>query len=486
VAIKYVGEFETKLRRRGAPPYTLIWGDPCHVRGNGDGDHVEVRARGMIGTVPASSLMDRSLLEIYVIDVGQGDGILMRTPDDKWHLIDAGVANEAQMLHKGAPNFIGWKFRRDLDVDKVPLENVIVSHPDFDHFGGVTDVLAGDFGRWSGEDGPLRVEVENLYHCGIGRFRDAPQVGATAKGEVPPFPRGEHGVRRRGTFVTELLDGKTSFANPPRPFGRAFGAFARQVASKPRRVRRLSSADRFLPGYEPGDGEVVIRVLGPVLENFGAGRSGLRVLGTESVTINGHSVVLRLDYRQARIILTGDLNDRSQRLLLSYQPEEAFAADVAKACHHGSEEVDLTFTKALQARATVISSGDNEDYSHPRPVVMGASARYGREARDDKGDVMPPLVYSTELARSIRLAQADKLRVPGDGSASETVEAETAEVKPEPKDAEFRSFEYTPVSTDLVYGLVNVRTDGRHILCATLEESGSDFDIKVFEAGVTP
>jgi hypothetical protein len=134
----------------------------------------------------------------------------------------------------------------------------------------------------------------------------------------------------------------------------------------------------------------------------------------------------------------------------------------------------------------VISSGDNEDYSHPRPVVMGASARYGREARDDKGDVMPPLVYSTELARSIRLAQADKLRVPGDGSASETVEAETAEVKPEPKDAEFRSFEYTPVSTDLVYGLVNVRTDGRHILCATLEESGSDFDIKVFEAGVTP
>jgi hypothetical protein len=32
---------------------------------------------------------------------------------------------------------------------------------------------------------------------------------------------------------------------------------------------------------------------------------------------------------------------------------------------------------------------------------------------------------------------------------------------------------------DLVYGLVNVRTDGKEILCATLEEKGDDFDVKV-------
>jgi hypothetical protein len=44
--------------------------------------------------------------------------------------------------------------------------------------------------------------------------------------------------------------------------------------------------------------------------------------------------------------------------------------------------------------------------------------------------------------------------------------------------------ERTPFSTDLVYGLVNVRTDGVHILCATMEEQGTDFDVKVFKAGV--
>jgi hypothetical protein len=42
---------------------------------------------------------------------------------------------------------------------------------------------------------------------------------------------------------------------------------------------------------------------------------------------------------------------------------------------------------------------------------------------------------------------------------------------------------YTPVMVDLVYGLVNVRTDGVNILCATMVEKNNDFDVKVFRAG---
>ena len=38
--------------------------------------------------------------------------------------------------------------------------------------------------------------------------------------------------------------------------------------------------------------------------------------------------------------------------------------------------------------------------------------------------------------------------------------------------------------TSLVYGLVNIRTDGEHVLMATMEEKGTDFDVKVFRAGV--
>jgi hypothetical protein len=38
----------------------------------------------------------------------------------------------------------------------------------------------------------------------------------------------------------------------------------------------------------------------------------------------------------------------------------------------------------------------------------------------------------------------------------------------------------TNIASDLVYGLVNVRTDGTTVLCATLEEKGNDFDYKTF------
>ena len=84
-------------------------------------------ARGRNGWVATDVLTTESLLEIYVIDVGQGDGILIRTPDDKWHLIDAGVENDKQMTKKGTANLLRWKFQEDLRRETVFLENVIVA-----------------------------------------------------------------------------------------------------------------------------------------------------------------------------------------------------------------------------------------------------------------------------------------------------------------------------------------------------------------------
>jgi beta-lactamase superfamily II metal-dependent hydrolase len=477
MSLKFVSPFKTKLETKDSGSFTLLWGDPCHVRGPARGGKVPVIARGEEGLVDQADLGDTGLLEIYVIDVGQGDGILVRTPDDRWHMIDAGVSNESQMLRRGAPNFLRWKFKTDLRRDRAQLENVLITHADFDHYGGFVDILAGEVG---GE--PFPVDIAKLYHAGIGRFAAAPKLGAFVEGRVAPFPRGERGIRREGRFITELLSGKTSFRNPPRPFSEAFGEFARAAAKTAGTIQRLSAADGFLPGYEAGD--LLIRVLGPIEERLEGGGSGLRVLGSDSVTVNGHSIVLRIDFHQARILLTGDLNTRSQKLLASYVPETQFAADVVKACHHGAEDIDPAFTKALQARATVISSGDNESFSHPRPLVMGASGRYGRESRGPKGELLPPLVYSTELARSVALAHAAEVRVPAPAPGKTDFAALTSSVRPE--GGKFEPFSRRPISTDLIYGLVNVRTDGKHVLCATLEENGRDFDIKVFEAGVSP
>jgi beta-lactamase superfamily II metal-dependent hydrolase len=479
MADRYVGAFEATLRDdEGGRISTLIWGDPAHVLST-SGSRSEVIARGRRGWLETSELSDDSLLEIYVIDVGQGDGVLLKMPEGSWHLVDGGTRAERQMTKKTAANFVRWKFIQDLRMDRVSLDSIVVTHGDLDHYGGLIDLLSGRL--YDGRR--FDIEVGTLYHSGLGRFLD-PDLGERVPGEVPPFPQPPRGIRREDTFHVELLDDRDSFVDPPHQFQTNFGEYAALVATVPDRAQRLSHRDEFLPGFEPGERAVTVRVLGPVLEDIGEGRVGLRRTGDEGETLNGHSVVLRLDYGQARILLTGDLNEESQRLLLSYHPEGEFAADVAKACHHGAEEVNLDFLRAMQARVTVVSSGDNESYSHPRPLVLGASARYGRESLDHEDTRVPPLVYSTELARSVELAFASAVQLEEDGA--EPIPPQEVEVQLPGEGARFEPLERKPISSDLIYGLVNVRTDGTHVLCATLEESGDDFDLKVIRAGVDP
>jgi hypothetical protein len=318
----------------------------------------------------------------------------------------------------------------------------------------------------------------------MGRFAQTPKLGKMVEGTVAEVPYEDYGIDPDDRFITELLDDEGSFANPPRPFEATFARLAGLVASVPEKVRRLSHADEYLPGYEAGAGAVSIRVLGPILEEIAGGGVGLRELGSEAVTRNGHSIVLRVDYDKVRLLLTGDLNTASQRLLLSYHDPLEFASDVAKGCHHGSDDVDLRFVRAMQARVTIVSSGDNEDYAHPRPQVLGASARYGREAKSVKGTVLPPLLYSTELARSVRLSRAAAVRE--NEAEGSQIDAADAQVKAAERNATFLPLEYTPIATDLVYGLINIRTDGARVLCGYMKEGGNDFDVQVFRGGVEP
>jgi beta-lactamase superfamily II metal-dependent hydrolase len=473
--------------------HRLIWGEPVEVLGDAGGGRVNVKAWGKQGTMAAKDLGDERLLELYVIDVAQGDGLLVHTPDDKWHLIDAGNTSANQQLNKGAPNFIGWKFRNGLGRDTVSFENVMFTHADLDHFGGLIDVLNRNFGPVDEEHPPLKLEVQNFYHPGIAKWKDAPILGKTKHGEVGDFPHpGQEEVDTEVDFITEVIDGRDSFENPPRPFAETFGKLAKLIVTEPKgKVRRIDSSIGHLPGYEPdGPDKVAIKVLGPVYEDFD-GVKALRMFDhDDSHTVNGHSIVLRLDYGDARILLTGDLNDVAQRLLLSYIAAEEFAADVAKGCHHGAEEIDLGFVKAMAARSTVISSGDNENFSHPRPFAVGASARYGREGIDaskkDRGRTLPPLVYSTELARSTQLQAAKSVTVPDEDTTGTTREVDADDAKVRVKDKPPRGFDVTPLATGLIYGLVNVRTDGKRILCAIHNEEKHDFDVIVFEANKSP
>lgn len=69
-----------------------------------------------------------------------------------------------------------------------------------------------------------------------------------------------------------------------------------------------------------------------------------------------------------------------------------------------------------------------------------------------------------------------------DGTFQASLPAAALEIRP--RNQTYRRAVSLPVSTDLVYGLINTRTDGSRIVCGTLEEIGTEFDFKVLRAGV--
>ena len=261
-------------------------------------------------------------------------------------------------------------------------------------------------------------------------------------------------------------------------------------SNKPTTVNALSHSDHFVPGFETKtDASPALRVLGPVEFTIGGKPAIRRFTGGDSQNTNGNSIMLRVDYGRTRTILTGDLNKQSQAALVKdYAGEtQEFECDVAKSCHHGSADVSYDFLQRLRPAVTVISSGDNEGHDHPRPNIVAASATTGF-FQQNNDDLITPLIFSTELARSVSFGRPTKFETMDTAGATiDSIEGEPlersfihfAEKKAGDRNARIgnKMIKDTLVVAGLIYGLVNVRTDGETIMCATLDEKDYNWRI---------
>ena len=190
-----------------------------------------------------------------------------------------------------------------------------------------------------------------------------------------------------------------------------------------------------------------------------------------------------MDYGKTRVLLTGDLNSQSQKHILNFYQQNLneLSCDLAKACHHGSDDCSFEFLSALSSSATVISSGDNEGHNHPRPKIVAASALTGHKLiRDDR--VVTPLIYSTEIARSYKITDPEKLILDENG-VDKTYNSSNKKAQIQftsSGQVRKRDLWKSMFVSGIVYGLINVRTDGEKILCATMSETKKDWEIETF------
>jgi beta-lactamase superfamily II metal-dependent hydrolase len=392
----------------------MIFGDEVETTGNQQNGRDEAIYRNRRGWVRSDRLMTEHPLELHFIDVGQGDSAFIVTPAGRKILIDGGRGNEAFQ-------FLVWKYRLDLPTaNPVEIDLVVLTHADEDHIAGLVPIIGH----------PL-IDVKEIVHSGIAKY--AAGAFNTALGQ------------RVGSGSNSVLvnrhDGIANLAN--QSLSENMQAWHDTVVAEG--GTRYRAVDTRTAGIDVGDPLINISVLGPRLINHpGQLQPVYRWLSSASKTINGNSVVLRIDFGNVRILLPGDLNSKGARHLLADANFELQAdAHVLKAPHHGSHDFHPPFLQAVHPQISVISSGETPDHGHPRANFMGM---IGKMSRSDK-----PLLFSTELV-ALFTVDEDEAMPDADDEADPTDPAMIGQAR--------RRFKKR------LNGVINVRTDGNHLYAA--------------------
>jgi competence protein ComEC len=226
-------------------------------------------------------------LRVHVLDVGQGDSILVIAPGGKTALVDAG--------NPGNGKKIAAVLQRE-GVQQIDL--LVATHAHADHIGSADEVIK-------------TVTVRNVLDSGVPN---------TTK-NYEDFLKA---IEDRGVSLVTAAPGQT---------------------------------------FDLGGG-VLVSVLAPIPPHFT--KDQLRSGGNEP---NANSVVVRLDYGEFSMLLTGDAEAQTEQRML--EREARFAADVLKVGHHGSKyATSEDFLRRGEFKVAVISCGPDNRYGHPSPEVL--------------------------------------------------------------------------------------------------------------------
>ncbi|TXN35444.1 hypothetical protein FVB32_12740 [Flagellimonas hymeniacidonis] len=340
-------------------------------------DRVLVLSRNKTGWISIENIQKQRILEVNFVDIGQGDGCHMVTPDDKHYFIDAGKGDNMY-------RYLYWRFNLDKN-DSLPMKfKAIVSHPDNDHFLGFADIFKEP-----------AIQFDKIYHSGIvQRPVDHTKGWNTLLGKVEELSDGEKYLE---SLVLTDAAMKSILSDPQNSIGKGSQypeTMALALVQQPQPdFEALNNHTGFLLG-NGGNNELSLEVIAPIITQKD-GKQVLPFLKDNGKTKNGHSVLLMLKYKHLKVMLGGDINEEAGEYInhkLGVSAKDILQSDIAKACHHGSHLFSYEFLENINALGTVISSGDNENYSHPRPDTLGAIGKTGYSKK--------PLIFSTELARS--------------------------------------------------------------------------------------
>ncbi|MBK8024296.1 MAG: MBL fold metallo-hydrolase [Chloroflexi bacterium] len=494
--IKYAASGDVYLYRmfnpgeRKVKEKQILWGDYLNIVGEVDAEWYKVKWGNEHFAIPKADVRDERPMEVIFLDVGQGDSCILTTArggaDERVLIIDAGANSNTN-------GYVKYRFQKIADPFK--FHAAVITHPDEDHYGGFQRIF----------DSP-KITFDKVYHNGIAERPGEERLGPSdASGRYLSDIIVTHD-QMANLYRTEEQRGRMSFPKLMHTALSSGRVGSIEMLSTTHGDITRSDGRAWLQGFSPDDDpEFTIEILGPVVEPDPdhASAPRLRWFGptpdskTKDIgkTKNGHSILLRLRYRDFTLLFGGDLNRSAETFLLRHygnqgakpkneaevtqmvrEARKRFSSDVMKSCHHGSSDVTDEFLEAVFPFAFIISSGDEESHVHPRPDLLG---RLGKKGRSDA-----PLLLCTELLRSTREFEPPALRrrlTAINDYLDEALDRVSTELPPDERKAlkaeiASKRKERDKITYELfkrnvgVYGAITLRTDGKEILLAFMRE----------------
>jgi len=129
-------------------------------------------------------------------------------------------------------------------------------------------------------------------------------------------------------------------------------------------------------------GQQIIFPSGAVLEILWPEQSRIAAISKA----NDASIVSRLIYGEMEILLTGDIEKKTENILLG--GKLILKADILKAAHHGSKtSTSEGFLNIVSPEAAVISVGEDNRYGHPGQEVLTRLEDAAVYRTDKNGDI---------------------------------------------------------------------------------------------------
>ena len=264
-----------------------------------------------------------------MIDVHQGDSILLQLPDGKNMLIDGGDKDS-----KIAAHIINYLFDyTDLKDEngKITLDYVMLTHTDADHCGSLDNVIAH-------ED----INVKNVYR---------PMVVAESK-YFSNDPLKEYAEE-----MNYAVDTVTT---------QAYSDFMNAVYGEPTLENVYYNLEGMTIGGE--DAGYIFYFYNPSVEMYKTISSAKQK--------NNVSPMMLLEFNGRRILLTGDSDEEAEDNFIENVNNRLFDndfdgdVDVLKVAHHGGREsTKQELLDMLMPEYAMISCGENS-YGHPRPETL--------------------------------------------------------------------------------------------------------------------